>query len=211
MRRRADPHIHQLKTDMTELSPITQYLCEAIDASAQHLDRVAAQLEAACATITQSLLSDRKLIICGNGYSAPMASLLTTCLMHQQEFERPSLPAINISIDSTTISAIAKDGNYHQIYAKQIRALGNEGDTLVALSVDGNCSNIVQAIQTAHDRDIRVVTIIGQEGGKISALKHPDDAEIMLYTHSVARALEGQLLTINALCYQIESQLFGMG
>lgn len=195
---------------MSELSPITQYLCEAIDASAQNLEQVAAQIEIACATITETLLNDRKLIICGNGYSAPMASLLTTCLMHQQEFERPSLPAINISIDSTVISAIAKDGNYHQTYAKQIRALGHEGDTLIALSIDGNCSNIVQAIQTAHDKNIKVVTIIGQEGGKISALKQHYDVEIMLYTHSVARSLEVQLLTVNTLCHQIESQLFGM-
>lgn len=196
---------------MTELSPITQYLCEAIDASACHLDLIAPQLEFACTTITQSLLNDKKLIICGNGYSAPMAALLTTCLMHQQEFERPSLPAINISIDSTTISAIAKDGNSHQIYAKQIRTLGAEGDTLVALSIDGNCSNIVQAIQTAHDRNISVVTIIGQEGGKISALKQQGDVEIMLYSKSVARTLESQLLVVNTLCYQIESQLFSMG
>lgn len=194
----------------TELSPITQYLCEAIDASAQNLERVAAQIEIACATITETLLNDRKLIICGNGYSAPMASLLTTCLMHQQEFERPSLPAINISIDSTVISAIAKDGNYHQTYAKQIRALGHEGDTLIALSIDGNCSNIVQAIQAAHDKNIKVVTIIGQEGGKISALKQQYDVEIMLYTQLVARSLEVQLLTVNTLCHQIESQLFGM-
>lgn len=195
----------------TELSPITQYLCEAIDASAQNLERIAVQIEIACATITETLLNDRKLIICGNGYSAPMASLLTTCLMHQQEFERPSLPAINIAIDSTVISAIAKDGNYHQTYAKQIRALGHEGDTLIALSIDGNCSNIVQAIQTAHDKNIKVVTIIGQEGGRISALKQHYDVEIMLYTHSVARSLEVQLLTVNTLCHQIESQLFGMG
>ncbi len=196
---------------MTELSPITQYLCEAVDSCASHLDLIAPQLSAACEVITQSLLHDKKLLICGNGYSAPMAALLTTCMMHQQEFERPSLPAINISIDSTTISAIAKDGNYHHVYAKQLRALGNAGDTLVALSIDGNCSNIVQAIQTAHDKDIHVVTIIGQEGGKISALQQHGDIEVMLYAQSVARAMESQLMSVNALCHQIESQLFGLG
>jgi phosphoheptose isomerase len=196
---------------MTDLSPITRYLCEAIDCNASHLDLIAPQLESACATVTQCLLRDNRLFICGNGYSSPMATLLTTYLMHQQEFERPSLPALNISIDSTTISAIAKDGHYHQVYAKQLRALGREGDTLIALSIDGNCSNILQAIQTAHDRNIGVVTIIGQEGGKISALRQTEDIEVMLYARSVARAIEAQLMAINALCHQIEEELFGMG
>ncbi len=194
---------------MTDINPITSYLCDAIDSAASHLELIAPNIERACDTIAQSLLSDRKLIVCGNGYSAPMAALLTTCLMHQQEFERPSLPAINISIDSTTISAIAKDGNYHNVYAKQIRAMGNEGDTLVALSIDGNCGNIVQAIQTAHEKGIQVITIIGFEGGKITAINQGDDIEIQLYATQVARAMEAQLLAVNALCHQVENQLFG--
>jgi len=194
---------------MNELSPLSNYLCEAIDSAASHIEQIAPTLNDACNLISQSLLSDRKLIICGNGYSAPIASLLTTCLMHQQEFERPSLPAINISTDSATISAIASNGNYHEVYSKQIRAMGNEGDTLVALSIDGNCSNIIQAIQTAHEKDIHVITIIGFEDGKISAVKQGDDVEILLSTNSVARSMESQLLTVNALCHQIENQLFG--
>lgn len=196
---------------MNELSPISNYLCEAIDSAASHIEQIAPQLNEACNLIGQTLLSDKKLIICGNGYSAPIAGILTTCLMHQQEFERPSLPAINISIDSTTMSAIASNGNHHQVYSKQIRAIGNEGDTLVALSIEGNCNNIVQAIQTAHEKDIHVITITGFENGKISAVQHGDDIEILLYSQSVARAMESQLLAVNTLCYQIENQLFGGG
>jgi len=196
---------------MNDLSPISNYLCEAIDSAASHIEQIAPHLNDACNLIGQTLLSDKKLIICGNGYSAPIAGILTTCLMHQQEFERPSLPAINISIDTTTMSAIATDGNHHQIYSKQIRAIGNEGDTLVALSIEGNCSNIVQAIQTAHEKEIHVITITGFENGKISAVQHGDDIEILLYNQSVARAMESQLLAVNALCHQIENQLFGGG
>lgn len=194
---------------MTELSALSSYLCEAIDSAAANLEDLSESLEQACDLITQTLLSDRKLIICGNGLASPIASLLTTCLMHQQEFERPSLPAINISIDSTTISAIAKDGNYNLSFAKQIRAIGNEGDTLIALSIDGNCSNIVQAIQTAHEKEIKVITLIGFEEGKISAIKQGEDVEVQLHTDSVARAMEAQLISVNAMCHQIENQLFG--
>ena len=194
---------------MSELSPITKYLCEAVDCAASNIEQIASSLDHACDLITRTLLGDRKLLICGNGYSAPFASVLTTCLMHQQEFERPSLPALNLAIDSTTISAIAKDSNYHQVYAKQINAMGHEGDTLVALSIDGNCSNLVQAIQTAHEKNIGVITIIGFTGGKISAVKQDRDIEVQLHTHSVARAMEAQLFVVNALCHQIENQLFG--
>jgi len=194
---------------MSELSPLSNYLCDAIDSAAANIEPISNSLEDACDLITQTLLNDHKLIVCGNGHSSPIASLLTTCLMHQQEFERPSLPAINISTDSTTISAIAKDGNYHHIYSKQIRSIGNEGDTLVALSIDGNCSNIVQAIQAAHEKNIKVITMIGFEDGKISAVKQGEDIEVQLHSSSVARAMEAQLLAVNALCHQIENQLFG--
>lgn len=194
---------------MSELSPLSNYLCEAVDSAAANLEPLSETLEQACDLITQTLLSDKKLIICGNGLSGPIASILTTSLMNQQEFERPSLPAINISIDSTTISSIAKDGNYHLSYAKQIRAIGYEGDTLIALSLDGNCGNIVQAIQTAHEKDIKVITIVGYEDGKMSAIKQGQDVEVQLNTNSVARSLEAQLIAVNAMCHQIENQLFG--
>lgn len=196
---------------MSELPPITHYLCEAIDAAAANVEIISNHLKPACEAIVNTLLSDRKLIVCANGYSAPIANLLTTCLMHQQEFERPSLPAVNISIDSTTISAIAKDGNYHDVYAKQLRAIGNEGDTMLALSIDGDCSNIVQAIQIAHERGIGIITVIGSNEGKMSAVKQEGDIEIMLSASSVARATEAQLFAINAMCHQVETQLFGTG
>lgn len=194
---------------MSDLSPISQYLCDAIDSMASNIENLSLDIEQACELITHTLLNDRKLIVCGNGYSAPMAALLTTCMMHQQEFERPSLPAMNISIDSTTISAIAKDGNYHNVYAKQVRAIAQEGDTLLALSIDGNCSNIVQAIQTAHEKGMKVITLTGFGEGKMSSVMHQQDVEVQLAANSVTRAMEAQLFAINALCNQVESQLFG--
>ncbi len=194
---------------MSELSPITDYLCNAVDSAANNIERMSHSLERASELVIASLLNDKKLIVCGNGYSAPIASVLTTSLMHQQDFERPSLPAINISIDSTTISAIAKDGNYHNVYAKQIRAIGQEGDTLIALSIDGNCSNIVQAIQTAHEKNIQIISLCGFTQGKMSAVIQPQDVEVLLEASSVSRAMEAQLFAANALCHQIECRLFG--
>jgi len=195
---------------MSELPPIPNYLCEAVDGFAASIEYLVEPIERACQIVTQTLLNDGKVLVCGNGYAAPIAGLLTTCLMHQQEFERPSLPAINLSADSSTISAIAKDGNYHNVFAKQIRAMGNPGDCLIVLSIDGNCGNIVQAAQTAHEKNIHVIAINGFENGKISDLKLEDDIEIALKAHSTARATEAMLITSNALCNQIETELFGV-
>lgn len=194
---------------MSDLPPVTQYLCDAIDSAASNIETLTKPLEQAAAYITQALLSDHKVIVCGNSYCLPIASLLTSCLMNQLEFERPSLPAVNISNDLTTISSIAEDLNYHEIYAKQIRALGNEGDVLVALSINGNCSNVIQAIQAAHEKGIKVISIAGSEGGNIAALKHSGDIEVFLSSHSVARSMESQLIASNALCHLVETQLFG--
>ena len=194
---------------MSELSPITNYLCDAIDTAAGNIETISKGLEEGSQKIIDSLLNDKKIIICGNGYAAPIAALLTTSLMHQQDFERPSLPAINISIDSTTISAIAKDGNYHNVYAKQLRAIGQEGDTLVAISIDGNCSNVVQAIQTAHEKRIHVLTLCGNTQGKITAVIQQPDTEIAMNCSNMPRATESLLLTANALAHQIDCQLFG--
>jgi len=195
---------------MSDSLPLTTtYFCNAIDSLSSCIEAISSRLEEASNQITQTLLNDRKLIVAGNGLSAPIANILTTSLMHQLEFERPSLPALNISSDAATISAIAKDGSYHQGLSKQVRSLGVEGDTLIALSIDGNCGNIIQAIQTAHEKGITTITIIGFNEGKMSAIKQGSDIEICLGAHSVAHATEAQLVTVNTLCHIIENQLFG--
>lgn len=195
---------------MTELSPTANALCQAVDTITNNIELLAPAIEQASNMVCGALLTENKIFTCGNGYSGPMASLLTASLMHHQGQERPALPATNISIDSASISSIAKDGNYHSIYAKQIKALARSGDLLVAFSIEGNCSNIVQAVQAAHEKEMHVITVLGASDGRISSLKNESDIEINLNTPNVPRTLEAQLLTINTLCQQIDFQLFGI-
>ncbi len=194
---------------MTDLAPITNYLCEAIDTTAANIEHISPEIEHACRVITQSLLNDRKIIICGNGLSNPIGSILSSSLLNQQEFPRPSLPAINLSLDPTSILSISKSNTQHQIFSNQINAIGTEGDTLITLSIDGNCGNIIQAIQAAHEKNIHVITITGFKAGKSSAILQSDDIEIQIDSKSVARVLEIQLLIVNSLCHQLDSTLFG--
>lgn len=194
---------------MTDLAPITNYLCEAIDTTAANIDNISSDIELACTLLTQTLLNDRKIIICGNGLSNPIGSILSTSLLNQQEFARPSLPAINLSLDPTCILSISKTTSQHQIFANQINAIGTESDTLIALSIDGNCGNIIQAIQAAHEKHIKVITITGFSTGKTTAILQSDDIDISIDSTSIARVLEMQLLIVNCLCHQLDATLFG--
>lgn len=194
---------------MTDLSPLTSYLCEAIDTTATNLESITPNIELACETLTQTLLNDRKIIICGNGLSNAIGNILSSSLLNQQEFARPGLPAINLSIDSTNILSISKSYSQHQVFSSQINTLGAEGDTLIALSIDGNCGNIIQAIQAAHEKNINIITICGFGRGKISAILQSEDIHIDIDSQSVARVLEIQLLISNSLCHQLEATLFG--
>jgi len=194
---------------MQNNSANNDYYCQVLDSAAINLESFPDILPIASRTIVNSLLNDGKIIIFGSGHSTPIASHFTSCLMNQHEFERPSLPAVNISTDMATIAAITKDSNYNEIFSKQIRAMGNTHDTVVALSVDGNCGNILQAIQAAHDKAMNVITIVGYGGGHITSIKQADDIEIPILAHSMPRVLEAQLFVTNALCHLVENQLFG--
>ena len=194
---------------MTDLAPITNYLCEAIDTTAANIENISPRIDDACAKLTETLLSDNKILVCANGLSNPIGSILSTSLLNQQEFARPSLPTFNLSLDPTSILSISKSNSHHQIFANQISAIGSEGDTLVTLSVDGNCSNIIQAIQAAHEKDINIITISGFKSEKLSSILQSEDINIQIDSNSVARVIEIQLLIVNTLCHQLDATLFG--
>ena len=109
---------------MTDLAPITNYLCEAIDTTAANIENISPCIDDACAKLTETLLSDNKILVCANGLSNPIGSILSTSLLNQQEFARPSLPTFNLSLDPTSILSISKSNSHHQIFANQISAIG---------------------------------------------------------------------------------------
>lgn len=129
--------------------------------------------------------------------------------MNRFERERPSLPALALTTDTSTLTSIANDYTYNEVFSKQIRALGQPGDVLLAISTSGNSANIVQAIQAAHDRDMTVVALTGRDGGDMASLLGQDDCEIRVPATSTARIQEVHLLVIHCLCDLIDEQLFG--
>ena len=148
---------------------------------------------------------------CGNGGSACDALHFSGEMLNRFKHERPSLPAIALTADVSTLTSIANDYSYNDIFAKQIRALGQPGDILLAISTSGNSVNILNALKAAHDRDVIVVALTGNDGGKIAELLRENDVEIRVPATDTARIQETHLLIIHCICDIVDYQLFGHG
>ncbi|GAA6133847.1 phosphoheptose isomerase [Oceaniserpentilla sp. 4NH20-0058] len=188
---------------------INQHFQDSVETKQQAAQVLAPVIEQASDSMVQALLSGGKILSCGNGGSAGDAQHFSSELLNRFERERPSLPAIALTTDSSTVTSIANDYSYNEIFSKQIRALGNAGDVLLAISTSGNSANVVQAIQAAHDREMRVVALTGRNGGDMASLFLPDDIEIRVPSMVTARIQEVHLLAIHCLCDLIDWQLFG--
>ncbi|MFT5421795.1 MAG: D-sedoheptulose 7-phosphate isomerase [Candidatus Endobugula sp.] len=181
----------------------------SVEAKIQASEQLLPHIVEASGTMVNCLLNGGKILVCGNGPSAALAQLFTNNLINRFERERPSLPAITLGCDLTNVTSIAYESNFNEIFAKEIRALGNKGDTLVILSSSGNPSNLLQAIQTAHEKDMLVITLSGRDGGNLSALLDTNDKEILVPVDSRSRIHELHLLILFCLCDLIDEQLFG--
>lgn len=163
----------------------------------------AAQLMAKC------LLDNYKILSCGNGGSACDAMHFSGELLNRFEAERPSLPAIALSADVATITAIGNDYSYQEIFSKQIKALGQPGDVLLAITTSGNSKNILDAVEAAHSRDMPVIALTGRDGGEVAhLLNDQQDIEIRVPSDHTPRIQETHILIIHCLCDLIDQQLF---
>lgn len=159
--------------------------------------------------LVHALLNDRKILTCGNGGSANNAQLLTATLINRYERDRPSLPAIALGTGMTMLTAIANDTQYEDIFAKPLRALGHGGDILVVYTIGGHSANTLKAVNNAHDKDISVIALTGQDGGSIAPLLRDNDLELRVPSNSAAHVLETHLIITHCLCDLIDYQIFG--
>ncbi|EYU14551.1 DnaA initiator-associating protein DiaA [Photorhabdus luminescens subsp. luminescens] len=158
--------------------------------------------------MVQSLLNGNKILCCGNGGSAATAQRFAANMINRFETERPSLPALSLNADNVVITAISSNKQHDEIYAKQVRALGQPGDVLLAISTHGNSRDIVKAVEAAVTRDMTIVALTGYDGGELAGLLGPQDVEIRIPSHRSARIQEVHMLTVNCLCDLIDNTLF---
>ncbi len=190
------------------LERIKENFTESIQTKIAASEALAGPIEHAGMIVVQSLLAGNKVLTCGNGASAGDAQRFSSGLLNRYETERPSLPAIAISADSTTLTSTANDFSFDEVFSKQVRALGNNGDVLLAISTTGNCSNVIKAIETAVSRDMPIIALTGKDGGDIAGLLGENDVEIRVPSARDPRIQEVHSLIINCLCDLIDSTLF---
>ena len=187
---------------------IRNHFLDSIEVKTSALDELITPIKHAANCISQSLLNEGKILSCGNGGSAGDAQHFSAELLNRFEIERPGLPAVALTTDSSTLTAIANDYQYDQIFSKQIHALGTNRDVLLAISTSGNSPNIMEAVQAAHEREMVVLCLTGKKGGKLAKLLRGDDIEIRVPSDRTARIQEVHLLVIHCLCDIIDAILF---
>jgi D-sedoheptulose 7-phosphate isomerase len=159
--------------------------------------------------MVKCLLANGKILACGNGGSAADSQHFAGELLNRFERERPGLAAVALTTDTSTLTAIANDYDYEQIFSKQVSALGQSGDVLLGISTSGNSKNVARAVAAAHERDMRVVILSGRGGGEIGKRLAPEDVNICVPHSQTARIQEVHLLAIHCLCDGIDSMLLG--
>jgi D-sedoheptulose 7-phosphate isomerase len=159
--------------------------------------------------LAEALRQGGKVLACGNGGSAADAQHFAAELVNRFEMERPPLAGIALTTDTSTLTSIANDYAYLQVFSKQVRALGRRGDVLLAISTSGNSGNVVEAISAAHEIGLRVIALTGNGGGKMAAMLGPDDVHVCVPHKTTARIQEVHLLALHCMCDGIDFQLFG--
>ncbi|MBL4712458.1 MAG: phosphoheptose isomerase [Gammaproteobacteria bacterium] len=194
---------------MDLISRINKSFQDSINTKQLAAETLAEPISLSAKIITQCFLNGGKVLSCGNGGSAGDAQHFSSEMLNRYEMERPSLPAMALTTDSSTITSIANDYHYNQVFCKQVTALGQAGDVLLAISTSGNSENVNLAIDAAHDREMTVIALNGKYGGEMTGHLSVNDIEICVPSESTARIQEVHLPVIHCICDLIDHQLMG--
>jgi D-sedoheptulose 7-phosphate isomerase len=194
---------------MNLVSRISEHFIDSAQTKLSSTEILAAPIADAVEMMVSSLMANGKILACGNGGSAADAQHFAAELVGRYERERPELAAIALTVDTSILTAIANDYGFEHVFAKQVRALGQPHDVLLALSTSGNSGNVIEAIRAAHEREMRVVALTGRGGGRIAEQLTERDIHICVPAERTARIQEVHLLTLHCLCDGIDCMLLG--
>ncbi|MES2356196.1 MAG: phosphoheptose isomerase [Pseudomonadota bacterium] len=189
---------------------IQQHFADSARLKQEMMETLADPIHDAARLMTDTLLSDGKILACGNGGSAADCQHFAAELLNRFEMERPGLAAMALTTDSSTMTSIANDYAFEQIFSKQVRALGQRGDVLLAISTSGNSKNVMEAMIAAQEREMSVVMLTGRNGGKMAGMLREGDINICVNHPNTARIQEVHLLSLHCLCDAIDCILLGV-
>ena len=194
---------------MDPVARVRGHFTESIATKVMAAEQIAESIAAAGQMMSDVILNEGKIMSCGNGGSAADAQHLSSELLNRFEMERPGLPAIALTTDSSTLTSISNDYAYEEIFSKQVRALGKEQGILLGISTSGNSENVIRAIAAAHERGMNVIALTGRDGGRMANIFQPGDVEIRVPATRTARIQEVHLIVIHCLCDLIDTTLLG--
>lgn len=203
------PLEHDREPGMELENRIINHFHNSMEVNAVTIEQYTPLIAHASEQLIHSLMNECKILCCGNGGSAALCQHFTSLLLNRFRQERPGLPAIALASDSASFSGICEDNSFADVYAKQIRALGQPGDTLLILSTHGRSANLIQAIQAAHDREMQVIALTGSDGGDMTSLLGPEEVEICIPAEDSITIHNSHLMLLHMLCDLIDHQLFG--
>jgi len=195
---------------MDLLRRINENFYESIATKEKAASVLVGPIATAIERMVAALVDDKKILACGNGGSAADSQHFAAELLNRFEMERPGLAAMALTTDTSTLTSIANDYDYDLIFAKQVRALGQAGDVLLAISTSGNSANVIEAIHAAHEKQMTVVALTGKDGGQINDILGARDVNICVPASRTARIQEVHLLVIHCLCDGIDCTLLGI-
>jgi D-sedoheptulose 7-phosphate isomerase len=194
--------------------PLHDRIIGHFQASAQTMqdaaETLAPAIEDAARLIVHSLAQGNKILACGNGGSAAYAQHFAASMINRFEQERPGLAALALTTDTSTLTSIANDHAFDQVFARQVKALGQPGDVLLAISTSGNSPSVLQAVAAAHARSMHVIMLTGRSGGGLAEQIEEGDVFLCVPAESAARIHEIHLLAIHCLCDAVDSVLLGI-
>ena len=195
---------------MDLISRISQQFSDSAHTKLDAIEMLAAPIAGAVEVMVGSLVGNGKILACGNGGSAADAQHFAAELVGRFEMERQGLAAIALTTDSSILTAVSNDYGFKAIFERQVRALGQPGDVLLAISTSGNSPNVIEAIQAAQDNDLRVVALTGKGGGQIGEMLRDSDIHLCVPSDRTARIQEVHLLTLHCLFDGIDCLLLGV-
>jgi len=189
--------------------PLHAMFADHVDTVYRSLDIIYPALHRAVDLLCETMLEERKVLVCGAGTGAALAQLFCAELLNRVHIDRPALPVVAIGADMATMGVIAQSYGSAEVYARQILALGQRGDALLLVITLPRNSNLIQAVAAAHSRDMRIIAVTAGEAGDEFHLPGADDLELRVPADDPARASECHMLLLNCLAALIERQLFG--
>lgn len=192
--------------------PLQQIFAEHVDLAYRSLDEMFEELYAAAELLMETLVSERRILVCGNGSAGALGQIFCASLLSANQLERPGLPAFSLGADQASSGAVLEQFNADEVFARQIRALGQPGDCLVIIANPlSRLENLLHAVAAAHDRDMPVIAVSALHAQDLPAVMTEQDIELKVPGADPARVTECQLIILNALSAVIEQQLFGTG